>query len=90
VLTCGRTSTGGRPRRRPTAVAAGGVTPASWLLGLANKPVWDFWWCKGKVGAACVCSASSRRVELAMGTTGGGNSGLVVLQTRVKDGGNLL
>jgi hypothetical protein len=79
VLTRGGTSAGGRPRRRPEAAAAGGVTPPSWRLGLANKRVWDLCWYKRKA-AARVGVESGRRVEPAVSTDGGGNGGLVALQ----------
>jgi hypothetical protein len=42
--------------------------------------VWDLCWYKRKVGAARVCGASGRRVELAVSTDGGSSSGLVALQ----------
>jgi hypothetical protein len=63
VLTRGGTSADGRPRRRPAAVAAGGVTPASWRLGQANKRVWDLCWYKRKAGATRVGVASGPWVE---------------------------
>jgi hypothetical protein len=80
VLTCGGIGAGGRPRRRPPAAAAGGVTPASWQLGLANKREGDLQGVLGHAEAARVSGASGRRVELAVSTDGGGNGGLVALQ----------
>jgi hypothetical protein len=78
VLTRGREATGGRVRRRlAAAAAAGGVTPASWQLGPGNKRKGKLRGVLGQAGAARVGVASGRRVELAVGTTGGDNGGLV-------------
>jgi hypothetical protein len=76
VLSCGGEATGGRVRRRLAAAAAGGVTPASWQLGPGNKRRGKLRGVLGQAGAARVGVASGRRVELAVGTTGGDNGGL--------------
>jgi hypothetical protein len=59
------------------AAAAGAWTPASWRLGLSNKQPGELLGILGQARATCVGGASGRKVELAMGTTGGGNGGSV-------------
>jgi hypothetical protein len=80
ALTCGGNGAGGRPRRRPAAAVAAGVTPTSWWLGLSNKRKGELLGILGQAGATRVGGASGRRVELAVGTTGGGNGGSVSRQ----------
>jgi hypothetical protein len=63
-----------------SAAAAGARTPASWRLGLSNKRPEELLGILGQAGATRVGGASGRRVELDVGTTGGGNGGSVPWQ----------
>jgi hypothetical protein len=62
------------------AAAAGARTPASRRLGLSNKRSGELLGILGQEGATHVSGASGRRVELAVGTPGGGNGGSVPRQ----------
>jgi hypothetical protein len=81
-----RVPTGLESRRRyelgngDPAAAAGARAPASWRLGLSNKQQGELLGILGQAGATRVGGASGRRVELAVGTTGGGNGVLGVWQ----------